>query len=264
MTSILGVGQLAGRGTVLYTADTEPVVTLLAPDALFRDLSTASADGDDVKALEENLVALGYGAKLKVDRHYDVATAAAVKRWEQDLERKAPDGVVSVGEVVFLHEPAAVVSHRVSVGEKLDAGTSVLSLGTESRVVTISVEVDDREHWALDKVVELDWDRDPKTGTVTEVGREEVEGRVEITISLPQPPDVPTGTEVEARVTTAEKNGVVTVPVSAVVEGRNGSSVRLAGKENDDLTPVELGITADGLIEVTSGLQAGQEVRLPG
>lgn len=263
LTGILPVGQLAGRGTVLYTADTEPVVALLAPEALFRELSSSSSDGDDVKALEENLAALGYKG-FSVDRHYDAATAAAVRRWEQDLKRKDPDGVVSVGEVVFLKEPAAVVSHRISVGDKVDVGTPVLTLGTESRAVKAKIDVQDRDNWPLDKPVRLDWDREPRTGTVTEVGRDETGGQIEITISLPQSPDLPTGTQVEIETTTAERKDAVTVPVSAIVAGPNGPAVRRTGEEGHDLRAVELGVSSNGLIEIVSGVEAGDEVHLPG
>lgn len=262
LTGVQPVGEIAGRGSVLYSADAEPVVSLLAPEALFRDLSTKESDGDDVKHLEENLATLGYGSGLKVDRTFDAATAAAVRRWESDLKRAEPDGVVSVGEVVFLEEPATVISHRSAVGEKLDSGTPVLVLGTESRVVKAMVDIDDRPSWGLGTVVQLGWDREPRTGTVTEVGRDEVGGQVQVTISLPQSPDLPTGTEVEAEVTTADRADVVSVPVSAIFEWSGGPAVRLAGKDRP--VDVEVGIVSRGLAEITRGLEAGAKVVLPG
>ncbi len=265
LTGVMDVGSVAGRGSVLYSADTEPVAALLAPEALYRDLSTVSTDGDDIKALEENLSALGHGAGMTVDRHFDSATASAVKRWEQDLKRLAPDGTVSVGEVVFIPEPAAVISRRAVVGDKLNIGTPVLTLGTQSRVVTAMVDVDSRDDWAAGKVVELHWADRPGTGTVTEVGRDEVGGQLGVTIALGQDaPDVPIGTEVEAWVTTAEKSGVVTVPVSAIVDWADEPAVRLVGKSEDSIVPVKLGIVSGGLAEITEGLKAGTKVRLPG
>ena len=259
---MLEVGAVADRGSVLYAADTEPVVALLAAEALFRNLSTGSSDGDDIKALEENLAALGYGADLKVDRRYDSATASAVKRWEEALDRASPDGVVSVGEVVFLPQPSAVTSRRANIGDKLNIGTPVLMLGTQSRVVTARVDVEDRERWAVDTVVQLDWADHPGTGTVVEVGRDEADGQIEITIALGDdaPEEVPIGTQVGVTATTAERTGVVTVPVSAIVEGEDGPAVRTAG---GSLVPVKLGIVSGGLAEVTSGLKDGEKVRLP-
>ena len=262
LTGVLEVGAVADRGSVLYLADTEPVVALLAPEALFRDLSTASSDGDDIRALEENLSALGYGSNLTVDRHFDSATGSAVKRWEEALGRESPDGVVSVGEVVFIVEPAAVISRRARVGDKLNVGTPVLTLGTRSMVVTAKVDVADRSKWSPDTVVRLDWADQPGTGTVIEVGKDEVDGQVEVTIALgADAPSVPVGTEVDAEATTAERDGVVTIPVSAVFEGPDGPSVRT---EAGEAAPVELGIVSGGLAEITEGLKAGTKVRLPG
>lgn len=265
LTGVLDVGAVADRGSVLYAADTEPVATMLAAEALYRDLSVDSTDGDDIKALEENLAALGHGKNLSVDKHFDQATAAAVEDWEEALNRKDPDGIVSVGEVVFLKEPAAVISHRAAVGDKLNIGTPVLSLGTESRVITAMVEVADRGEWAPNTVVQLDWTDEPGTGTVTEVGRDEVDGRLEVTISLGQDaPDLPIGTEVDVVINTAERAGVVTVPVSAVIAGSDGPAVRTVTKDGDAVTHVKLGIVAGGLAEITLGLEAGTKVRLPG
>jgi hypothetical protein len=262
---VVEVGAVADRGSVLYTADTEPVAVLLAPEALYRDLSIDSTDGDDVRALEENLAALGYGEDLTVDRDFDQDTAAAVRAWEEALKRKNPDGVVSVGEVVFLPEPAAVISHRAAAGDKLNIGTPVLSLGTQSRVVTALIDVADRNAWALNTVVRLDWAPEAGTGTVTLVGRDEVDGQVEVTISLgPPTPDLPIGTELDMVATTAERTGVVTVPVSAIIAGDEGPAVRRVGNDGDAMAGVKLGIVADGLAEITEGLAAGTEVRLPG
>jgi hypothetical protein len=111
-------------------------------------------------------------------------------------------------------------------------------------------------------VVRLDWADQPGTGTVIEVGRDEVDGQVEVTIALgADAPSVPVGTAVDAEASTAERDGVVTVPVSAIVEGPDGPSVR---DEDGSMTPVELGIVSGGLAEITEGLKAGSKVRLPG
>jgi peptidoglycan hydrolase-like protein with peptidoglycan-binding domain len=262
LTGVLEVGAVADRGSVLYAADTEPVAALLAPDALFRDLNISSTDGDDIKALEENLSAFGLGANLTIDRNFDSATASAVKKWEEALGRQEPDGVVSVGEVVFLPEPAAVISRRAGVGDRLNIGTPVLTLGTKSMVVKAKVDVQDRAKWATGTVVRLDWADQPGTGTVIEVGRDEAGGQVEVTIALGAgAPSVPVGTQVDASATTAQQTGVVAVPVSAIVEGPDGPAVRT---EKGALVPVKLGMVSGGLAEITKGLEDGARVRLPG
>jgi hypothetical protein len=43
-------------------------------------------------------------------------TDVAVEAWETDLGRADPDGVVKIGDVVFLTEPGDVLGHEASVG----------------------------------------------------------------------------------------------------------------------------------------------------
>lgn len=249
---------------MLYSADSEPVVALLGLDALVRDVGPGSS-GEDVRALEENLVSLGFGSSLKVDHQFDQATGAAVNEWERELGRRNPDGVVSVGEAVFLREPAAVTGHRAAVGDRLNLGTAVLSLATESHVVSALIDVADRGDWGLGTLVQLQWGEEAETGTVIEVGRAEIGGQLEITITpTVAAPSLPVGTEVEVVVTTAESEGAVTVPVSALTDGPAGPSVRRVTPAGDRLTPVEVGIVASGLAEIAEGLAAGTKVRLPG
>jgi multidrug efflux pump subunit AcrA (membrane-fusion protein) len=59
--------------------------------------------------------------------------------------------------------------------------------------------------------------------------------------------------------------GVLAIPVAAVSEGPAGdAAVRVVSGAEDEWRPVELGLVAEGWVEVTAGLEAGEEVRLPG
>ena len=72
----------------------------------WRDLQAGAADGTDVRQLETNLQALGFGdASLVVDQHWDAATTAAVRRWQAALGL-AETGAIPRGEIVF--EPGAL------------------------------------------------------------------------------------------------------------------------------------------------------------
>lgn len=267
LTELLPIGSTADRGTVLYRADAEPIVALLSVDPLFRELTTGVTDGPDVQALEANLGALGYGSGITVDEHFDGATAAAVERWETALGRAAPDGVVTVGEVVYLDEPTAVLEHQVAVGDLLESGDPVLVLGAESRVVETDIDAAEIEDWAVGTEVELGWGDDSTSqGTVTEVSRDESGGEVDlvVTISGDGGTDRPIGSAVEVVRTVADREAALAVPVAAIVQGAEGPSVRLVDGDADRLVPVELGIVAGGWVEVTDGLDASAEVRLPG
>jgi peptidoglycan hydrolase-like protein with peptidoglycan-binding domain len=249
----------------LYAADDEPVVALIADAPLLRELGTGVDDGPDVLALETNLVALGYRDGLTIDEHFDAATAAAVEAWEDALGRSEPDGVVAVGEVVYLAQTASVLTHEVEVGDALDPGTVVMVLGAESQVVQVDVDASEVDQWKVGTAVEFGADDDmPSGGTVTEVGRDVTDGDVAVEIALTQPTtDKAIGSDIEIVRTTAERTGVVAVPVAAVIEGDDGPAVRVAGTGDDVLTSVELGVVADGWVEV-SGIDADTEVRLPG
>lgn len=265
LTDLLAVGETATRGSVLYRADDEPIVALLSATPLFRDLRTGIADGPDVQAVEAELQALGYRG-FTVDEHFDAATATAVRRWEEDLGREDPDGVVMVGEVQLLDEPTAVLEHRAQVGDLLEPGDAVLVLGAESRVIEADVEAAEVGAWAVGTVLEVGWaDGTTSTGSVVEVGRDVVDSQVEIVVALAEGAgaDAPIGSRVDLVRTVAERSGVVAVPVSAVVQGDGGPAVRLVGSRRDRRVDVELGIVDDGWVEVTSGLEVGAAVRLP-
>jgi hypothetical protein len=266
LTELLPIGSQATRGSVLYRADDEPIVALLAATPLFRDLTTG-VEGPDVAALEANLVELGYGSGLDVDEDFDAATAAAVREWEEDLGRADPDGIVTVGEVTFLDEPTAVLGHEAAVGDLLEPGDPVLVLGTESRVVESDIVAEDASDWPVGTTVTLDWgDGTTGTGTVTEVSRDVVGGEVAFVVTIAEGggADRPVGSRVGVVRTVAERTGVLAVPVAAVVDGDDGPAVRVAGDGADRLALVELGIVDAGWVEVTSGIDEGTAVRLPG
>jgi hypothetical protein len=266
LTELLAVGETAGRGSVLYRADDEPIVALLSATPLYRDLRSGVTDGPDVQAIESELRALGYGG-FTVDEHYDPSTAAAVQRWETDLGRSEPDGVVTVGEVRLLDEPAAVLEHRATVGDLLEPDDAVLVLGADSRGIEADVEAADAEDWAMGTPVEVAWpDGTTSTGSVVEVGRDVSDHQVPIEIALADGAGkaVPIGSRVDLARTVAHRTGAVAVPVSAVVQGGDGPAVRVVGDGDDRVVHVELGIVDDGWVEVAKGLEAGTSVRLPG
>jgi hypothetical protein len=140
-------------------------------------------------------------------------------------------------------------------------------LGAESRVIETDVAAEEAADWPVGTEVALDWGDDTTdTGTVTEVSRDVVDGEVALVVTIAGGggSDRPIGSRVDVVRTVAARSGVVAVPVSAVVQGPDGPSVRVVGGEADRTTPVELGVVDEGWVEVTSGIDEGAEVRLPG
>jgi hypothetical protein len=58
---------------------------------------------------------------------------------------------------------------------------------------------------------------------------------------------------------------VVAVPVAAIIDDDGSPAVRVAQRDGpDELVMVETGLVADGWVEITVGLDRGEEIRLPG
>jgi hypothetical protein len=88
-------GQVIGRGNRVYAVDGTDIPLLYGRTPFYRRLGVGVQDNPDVRVLETNLKALGYGADLSVDRHFSSATADAVRAWQHDLGR-AETGAVGV------------------------------------------------------------------------------------------------------------------------------------------------------------------------
>jgi membrane fusion protein, multidrug efflux system len=267
---MLDVGATADRGTVLYAADDEPVVAMIGHLPAWRTLERGVDDGADVRQLEENLAALGYGDDLDVDESFTADTAAAVEAWETDLGRATPDGVVTLGEVVFLTEPGDVLGHEASVGDTLEAGSPVMTIGSEQRTVVADVDATSAGGWTPGSTVELEWaDGTTSQGTVVGTGREVSDGEVELTVAIGGDDagagQRRSGAEATVSLVDARRDGVLAVPVAAIVDDDGSPAVRVAQPDGPDrIAPVQTGLVADGWIEITAGLDGGEETRLPG
>jgi peptidoglycan hydrolase-like protein with peptidoglycan-binding domain len=270
LTSLLDVGATADRGTVLYTADEQPVIALIGDLPAWRTLKQGVDDGADVRQLEENLIALGYGTDLEVDETFTADTATAVDAWETDLGRDAPDSEVSLGDIVFLAAPGDVIGHEAAVGDTLEIGSPVLTIGSEQRVIAAAVGAIDAGGWTAGATVDVEWaDTTRSEGTVIGTGREVTDGQVELTVAI-GPGDTEAGERRSGAAATvtlvdARRISAIAVPVAAVVHDAGSPAVRVAHADGPDhLVPIETGLVADGWVEITAGLHGGEEVRLPG
>ena len=120
-------GQAVDGGDRLYSVDLRPVVAASGTVPAFRSLSRG-ARGADVRQLQRFLVRAG-SYKGRVSGRFDVATEAAVKRWQRKLG-VAADGVVRRGDLVFLPSlPARLApTNALVVGAPVGPGDLVLSL----------------------------------------------------------------------------------------------------------------------------------------
>lgn len=280
LTWLPEVGSVVDRGQPLARVDDKPVVALLGSLPLYRELSIG-AKGNDVRQLEENLAALGYGGFV-VDDKFDARTAKAVKAWQKDLGIEQT-GRVSSDWVEVLPGPVRVDSHKARVGDPA-SGEALGVTGTE-HLATVSLKASER-HMAVEGApvtVRLPGNVEAP-GTITRVGPpvtpeaddsapggdSDTEAKSEVTVRVDDPAALQglEVTPVEVVFTTEERVDVLTVPVKALVAMSGGGyGVEVPDGAGTRLVPVETGLFDGGYVEVTpqddGSLSAGDTVVVP-
>lgn len=142
ITEIVEPGTIVEQGDVLYRADGEPVVVLYGETLAYRTLRDASTNltGADVEQLETALVALGYDpdGSVTVDNEFTSYTEQMVEDWQEDIGA-TDDGVVNLGEVVFLPGPALVLDAS-QLGDTAGSNAAAVTLLTGSALSGPDVE----------------------------------------------------------------------------------------------------------------------------
>ncbi len=127
VTSIVAAGDTVDAGTVVATIDGAPVVAMIGDIPTYRDLSTSSTNGADIRQVEMNLVQLGFDPnhKIIIDEKFDSATKAAVTAWEDSLGLTG-DGKITKGEVVFIPGRLLVDTVSAAIGSSVSAGSPLV------------------------------------------------------------------------------------------------------------------------------------------
>lgn len=260
LTALAATGTAVVDGTVLYAVDGEPVMAVVGSFAPWRALSRGVDDGQDVRDLEEALVAAGHGADLAVDEQFTATTAARVEDWERALGRSDPDGRVEVGDLVAVPADHTVLEHDAVAGAGVVPGSRLLRLGGSAQSVALEVGADRAAAWPQGATVTLRWsDGTTSAATVSGRGRDVVDDAVEVTVEVGVS-GRDTGAPVTAVLAVDGAPTVLSVPVAAVVATLSGApAVQL---EDGELVVVELGTVAGGWVEVR-GVDASTVVRLP-
>ncbi|MCJ7726863.1 MAG: peptidoglycan-binding protein [Acidimicrobiia bacterium] len=110
------------QGDVLMEIDEEPVVVLFGELPAYRMLRRTN-EGDDVRQLQDALVALGYDPDGNMELGtFDWWTQEYVEEWQADIG--APeDGRVDLGEVVFVAGPFTIDEWTTEVGSQAGGGS---------------------------------------------------------------------------------------------------------------------------------------------
>lgn len=282
LTRVAAADTEVTRGTELFRLDERPVTALLGVIPMYRDLGPGD-EGIDVEQLEANLAALGYDG-FTADDEYTDNTAEAVEEWQEDIGA-TETGVVTKSDIVFLPEGGRVGTVYGDLGAPVTPGSPVLDITGTDQVATLEVDVADRDLLAVGTAVTVVLPGGTETtGTVTAAtvvesapaagapGEEEEpsaeDAVVEVEVALAEPVDAAlVGSPVDVVRPVDERADVLVVPVTALLAVSGGGyGLELVGADGStSVVPVELGLFADGRVEVTGdGIAEGDVVGVAG
>jgi hypothetical protein len=269
LTGLPAAGDILEPGDVIAEVDGRPIIALPGPTPLWRTLGPGVEDGDDVLAIEYVLASMGYAEEydLTVDDDWTSATTEAVEAFQEDHGQE-DDGEISVGEVVFIDGPLRVDGVEGVLGQQAsEAGITVTS--TE-QAVHVDLDVDDADLLAVGDTVDVELPNgDVVAATVTTIDAAETDEQagtttLPVTLTLADAPAMSDGTPVEVQVEIAAAEGVLAVPVEALLAlAEGGYAVEVADGATTRLVGVTLGVFADGMVEISGDIEAGDQVVIP-
>ncbi|MET9670283.1 peptidoglycan-binding protein [Streptomyces sp. NPDC006475] len=267
-------GSTVERDGRLYEVDGTAVRLMYGDTPVYRTLKKGD-EGEDVRQLKENLIALGFGSGLAADDEFTEGTERGVKAW-QESHGLRETGTVGPAQIAFAPSAVRVQEADAVLGGRSGPGAPVLTSTSSERVVQFDLEVSRADEIASGDAVTVELPDDRKVkGKVASVGRtaevdeqsQDKTPKVKITVELDQPDRVGGIDKAPVTVTLSgeRRKDVLSVPVESLLALENGGfGVRVVenGKARD--LPVTLGIFADGRVEVSGeGLREGMKVGVP-
>ncbi|MEU5993653.1 peptidoglycan-binding protein [Spirillospora sp. NPDC047418] len=263
-------GATVKRGGTLLKVAGKPVTLMYGGSPMYRTLRDGMS-GKDVRQLEQNLRALGYGG-MTVDDEFTGATEAAVQDWQDD-RGLAQSGTVDASQVVFLGGAVRVREVKAPEGKRVGQGQPVLAVAGTKRVVHVDLDADkqDLAKEGAEVSVELPGGKTVR-GKIAEVSGvaestgsgQEKKTTVGVDISIGgaetgRLDEAPVSVELESE----RKKDVLSVPVEALLALREGGfGVEVVDETGRRLVPVEVGAFGGGRVEVT-GVREGAKVGVP-
>lgn len=294
ITHLPAPGQVIRRGQPLFAVDDQPVPLLFGPVPAWRDFGLGMTQGPDVAELNVNLRHLDPAgvAGSGNGTQFSWATTAAISHWQATLGLPQT-GQLTFGQVAILPGPVRVATVLAATAAPVTPGTSVLTLTSTIPVVQASLDAGSRQlvHPGDRVLVTLPDGTTTTTGTVASVGQPSQTvasgasggsatagsaapgasppATIPITVRLDHPRDL-AGLDqapVQVSITTAEHDGVLAVPITALLAGPGGGYYVQAGAgHRSHRIRVTLGLFDDtaGLVEIAApGLIQGTLVEVP-
>jgi len=280
LTALPAPGDIIGRGQPLFALSGQPVTLLYGGVPAWRTFAAGMPPGPDVRELQRNLAALGFSPG-PADGEFGWSTQLAVDRWQQ-AHGMTVTGTIPLGTVAFLPGPLRVTATAPALGALVTPGTSVVSGTSLTSCVQVALTVGGPAVRAGDQVlVTLPNGTTTVAGTVTAVGRVATAPAaaaaaggasgggqaavIGVTITL-RTSAIPAGLDqapVQVAITQQRADGVLAVPVTALLATAGGGYAIQAAGPHGRLIPVTTGLFDDatGLVAVTgAGLTAGLRV----
>jgi len=275
LTRLPAVGDVVGRGAVLYRVDDVPVPVFLGATPLFRTLGAVGLKGADVQVVADNLAALGFPTGIQTtDPARAVWTAratAALTRWQRSAGLD-PTGTLGVGQVVVLGADARVNAVLARLGDA--AARDVLTVTSTAKVVTVPVKATELSPVKVGGAVTIVLpDRSRIPGTIAAIGTAAAGGdddkdsasdeppTLAVTVTPNDPADVAAldYASVEVEVVTRSRPAVLAVPVGALVAlAEGGYAVQ---RRDGHLVAVTTGMFSRSLVEISGpGVTDGMTV----
>jgi hypothetical protein len=282
-TALPSAGQVIRQGQALYRVADNPVVLLNGNTPAYRSISEGDS-GPDVRELNADLVALGYATRSELDPTSDYFSSETAYALEQLQEALAEDetGSLNLGQAVFLAAPLRITTVTATVGTSAGEGTPIAQASSTARQVQVnldasqqsSVRVGDRAQITLP-------DNQVTPGVVSRIGTvastsgtgssgsSSSSVTIPIYITLRHPRDAGRLDQAPVQVTiiTAGIQSALIVPVNALLAQPGGRyAVETADARGvHRLAPVTVGMfdDADGLVQVSGNLTAGEQVVVP-
>ncbi|WP_285707234.1 peptidoglycan-binding protein [Microtetraspora sp. NBRC 16547] len=277
VTWVAAEGSVVRRGRPLLKVDRKPVVVMYGSLPLYRPLRQGVSDGPDVKQLERNLKALGYGDDLTVDDHFSYATYLAVKAWQDD--NGLPEtGQVDATQVVFLPSAVRVTDAKTEVGGRAAPGQPIITVSGLRRLVHVDLDTGDQALAKKGAKVTVELPGGEKVngkissvGTVakssgSDQGQSSGTTTVDVDITLDKTPKTKLDqAPVEVELVSERHKNVLAVPVEALLALREGGfGVEVVENGATRLVAVETGAFGGGMVEITgTGLAEGMRVGVP-
>ena len=172
-TELPDPGDMVGCGAVLYRVDDEPVLLLCGSTPAYRALSKGDT-GRDVRALNANLVHLGYATRARLDpssHRFGSETASALEKLQSALG-EAPTGTLGLGAAVFLPRSVRIAEVTGELGGSARPGARAMLATSATPEVQVALDPSQQDEVkAGDRVRITLPGNESATGKVDRVGR---------------------------------------------------------------------------------------------